>query len=49
MIYIAKQEGFYQNKVKSSLVSTCNYEWAIFCDQLNLTIFGRWEEYTNHS
>ena len=24
MIYIIKQEGLYQNKVNSSLVSTCN-------------------------
>ena len=24
MMYIIKQEGFYQNKVNSSLVSTCN-------------------------
>ena len=24
MIYITKQEGLYQNKVNSSLVSTCN-------------------------
>ena len=24
-------------------------EWAIFCNQLNLTIFEGWEEYTNHS
>ena len=26
MIYITKQEGLYQNKVNSSLVSTCNYK-----------------------
>ena len=30
MIYIAKLEGLYQNKVNSSLVSTCNsVKWAI--------------------
>ena len=26
MIYITRQEGLYQNKVNSSLVSTCNYK-----------------------
>ena len=30
MIYTAKQGEFYQNKVNSSLVSTCNCKWAIF-------------------
>ena len=31
MIYITKQEGLYQNKVNSSLVSTSNItvKWAI--------------------
>ena len=28
MIYIIKQEGLYQNKVNSSLVSTCNCNMA---------------------
>ena len=32
MIYITKQEGLYQNKVNSSLVSTCNckMDYSIF-------------------
>ena len=36
MIYIIKQEGLYQNKVNSSLVSTCNCNMA-YCTP--------WEEY----
>ena len=33
MIYIQKQEGLYQNKVNSSLVSTCNckMDYELFC------------------
>ena len=30
MIYIRKQEGLYQNKVNSSLVSTCNCKMVYY-------------------
>ena len=29
MIYITKQEGLYQNKVSTSLVSTCNCNYSL--------------------
>ena len=32
MIYIIKQEGLYQNKVNSSIVSTCNCKMGYSSD-----------------
>ena len=31
MIYIIKQEGLYQSKVNSSLISVCNYQYMYSC------------------
>ena len=35
MIYMIKQERLYENKVNSSLVSTCNFEMSYYSSALN--------------
>ena len=52
MIYIIKQAGLYQNKVNSSLVSTCNCKMGILKNKLNgidPSIDLKYRENTDHS
>ena len=52
MIYIIKQAGLYQNKVNSSLVSTCNCKMGTLKSKLNRidpSIDLKYRENTDHS
>ena len=41
MIYIIKQEGLYQNKVNSSLVSPATVKWAIDANESTQRLVDR--------